>query len=642
MENEESRSAGRGVREAVGLVGAGLVGGALVLAAINTVRFPPRGEELTTPDGSLWWAAAVVLGVIVLVVVRHGAEEDGPGPAVRLGWPRTVFLLAAGALLVYAAITAFSTEVFSWTAAPQEYRPDPTGVSLWAVTLAIALGTLLMAAAARRPKLRPWRGCVPPLAAGLALVVVFELGLGAAAVHQPTEHTVADAFPQAPAPVPGDVTRVGWQWTAPQGLSVQAVEPGPFGPLLVLQDGVVALDGSSGSELWSYRHPYNAEVRTVVSDGGTRAVLTREPAADRSGGHHVTEIDTATGRILREFTVPPLAADDEDTRVAVLDATSQVRLVSQDQDDNGPRVEVRAADSNERLWSPTVPEPQGRACSNFGWTYGKNLVLHEDQVLITYVCADQDRLDPDTTLWLLTYNSGAVVTRVVAAFDARTGQERWVREWEETYTDLGISVHSPIPGTDAHPVVVVRGHRRTDAPRVLDARDGTAAAQLPPESMESPTEMNSGFEHLVRADSQGTVLLSSDTSPREEGEGYGPYLFQRVSASGEVTDTAQMAWGTVYLDDLPSAVALADVVVVPHLEYEETGTEQTIPTMVVVPSGAAPDEVRFLRFKEPEFTTDPNGIFGDRPGEHRAVPVPGAVVAYVHNTDPATVYGLVG
>ncbi|WP_306367975.1 hypothetical protein [Nocardiopsis sp. CC223A] len=64
--------------------------------------------------------------------------------------------------------------------------------------------------------------------------------------------------------------------------------------------------------------------------------------------------------------------------------------------------------------------------------------------------------------------------------------------------------------------------------------------------------------------------------------------------------------------------------------------------MVVIPSGAAPGDLRILRFDEPEFTTDPVGMFGDRPGEHRVVPVPGAVVAYVHNTDTTTVYGLMG
>ncbi|WP_223839437.1 hypothetical protein [Nocardiopsis deserti] len=98
------------------------------------------------------------------------------------------------------------------------------------------------------------------MAAGLVLVLLFELGLGAA-LHQPTEHTVADAVPDTPAPVPSDVSEVGWEWEAPQGVSVRGVEPGPFGPLLVLEDGVVALDGSSGEVLWSYRHPYNSRVR---------------------------------------------------------------------------------------------------------------------------------------------------------------------------------------------------------------------------------------------------------------------------------------------------------------------------------------------------------------------------------------------
>ena len=46
------------------------------------------------------------------------------------------------------------------------------------------------------------------------------------AVHQPTEHTVADAFPTTPALVPSGVSEVAWEWEAPQGVSAQGVEPG--------------------------------------------------------------------------------------------------------------------------------------------------------------------------------------------------------------------------------------------------------------------------------------------------------------------------------------------------------------------------------------------------------------------------------
>ncbi|WP_017571366.1 hypothetical protein [Nocardiopsis halotolerans] len=643
MKNE-SRFASRVRPEAVSWGGLGLVSGGILLAAIDMVRFPLMEEDLTTPDGSLWWLAAVFLGVIVLwVVLRRDTWEREPGSATRLDRTRTVSLLVASALSLYVTHTAFSSTAFSWTAENQRlYSPDAAGVSLWAATLAITLGAMLVAAAARQPRLWPLPVSMPPMAGGLVLVLLFELGLGAATLHQPTEHTVADAFPDTPAPVPSGVSEVGWEWEVPRGVSVQGVEPGPFGPLLVLEDGVVALDGSSGETSWSYRHPYDSRVRVVVSDGGTRAIVTRQPAADRSGNHHVVEIDTVTGGLLREFTVPPLLEEDEDTRVDFLAGTSETRLYSWQDEGEGRRIRVHAVDSNEELWSPTVPEPRGRTCSNFGgWRSGENLLLHEDQILITYSCADRDRLGEDTTLRDLTFAHGELLTGVVAAFDARTGEENWVREWDDTNTELSLSVDRPVPGTDARPAVVVRGRYRTDAPRVLDPRDGSDTVRLPPELMESETVMSSGFEQLVRAGSEGTVLLSQGPADQGSGDEHGPFLFQRVSASGEVIGTAEMPFGTVFLDQLPEAVALEGAVVIPRLEYEETGTQESIPAVIVIPYDAGPDAMRTIRFDEPEFTSDP-GMHGTRTGDHRAVPVPGAVVTYVRGTETTIVRGLVG
>ncbi|MGW5879024.1 ABC transporter ATP-binding protein [Nocardiopsis terrae] len=643
VENE-SRVASRVRPEAVSWVGLGLVSGGILLAVIDMVRFPLMNEELTTPDGSFWWLVSVFLGAIVLwVVLRRNAWEREAEPAIRFNRKRTVLLLMASVLLLYVTYTAFSSTAFSWTAENQQlYSPDAAGVSLWAATLAITLGTMLTVAAAHQPRLWPLLGSMPPMVGGLALVLLFDFGLGTAALHQRTEHTVADAFPATPAPVPSDVSEVGWEWEAPQGVSMQGVESGPFGPLLVLEDGVVSLDGSSGEVLWSYRHPYNSWVRVVVSDGGTRALVTRQPAADRSGDYHVTEIDTGTGGILREFTVPPLLEEDGDTRVDFLGGTSEVRLYSWQDTDGGQRIRVYAVDSNEELWSLTVPEPRDRTCSNFGgWRNGENLLLHEDQVLVTYSCADKDRIGEGTTLGDLNYDNSEPLTGVVAAFDARTGEESWVREWDDTNTELSISVDWPASDAGTHPVVVAQGRYRTDVPRLLDLRDGSDTVGLPPELMDSEIVMSDDFEQLVRAGSEGTVLLAQGSTNQGNDDENGPFLFHRVSAAGEIIATAEMPFSSVFLDQLPQAVALEGTVIIPRLEYEETGTQESIPAVIVIPYDAGPDALRTIRFDEPEFISAP-GMFGARTGDHRAVPVPGAVVAYARGTETATVHGLVG
>src|SRR5699024_11852675 len=66
------------------------------------------------------------------------------------------------------------------------------------------------------------------------------------------EHFVADTAVEAH-PVPTEVDDAVWQWQVSEGDKGVDVLSGPFGPLAVLEDGVVALDGTSGEEVWGYR-----------------------------------------------------------------------------------------------------------------------------------------------------------------------------------------------------------------------------------------------------------------------------------------------------------------------------------------------------------------------------------------------------
>ncbi len=46
-----------------------------------------------------------------------------------------------------------------------------------------------------------------------------------------------------------NVTRVGWEWRPPMGTEATDVLPGGNGPLILLRDGAVALDGTDGEDL---------------------------------------------------------------------------------------------------------------------------------------------------------------------------------------------------------------------------------------------------------------------------------------------------------------------------------------------------------------------------------------------------------
>ncbi|WP_017596799.1 hypothetical protein [Nocardiopsis lucentensis] len=162
---------------AVGWIGLGLIGGGVLLAIVDLTRFSTTAEGTTIAEAALWWLASLILAAMVLwVVLRRVRWQADAGPVERHHPGLTVFLVVVGLLSVYTAYAAFPASAFSsMVEYGGSYRPDTAGVSLWAMTLVVTLGTVLTMASAYRPRFRPVRRSAPSFAGGLVLVI--DLGL---------------------------------------------------------------------------------------------------------------------------------------------------------------------------------------------------------------------------------------------------------------------------------------------------------------------------------------------------------------------------------------------------------------------------------------------------------------------------------
>ncbi|QRN79534.1 MAG: hypothetical protein JK586_14895, partial [Nocardiopsis sp. BM-2018] len=202
----------------------------------------------------------MVLCVFGIVLVRHlrgqGAEPDPVQPRSRsrehLLFP--VFLVVTAVVFVFVALP---TDSLPPLASPRDFTASEQAIALWGVAVLVALGTVLSLGVLVGPRGKP-RGLWWVGAPAGALVVVLVAGLVAPlSEYRPVTHTFLSEAPGEPAPVPTDVSEVGWTWTAPENTEVVRVDAGSHGPVVVLRDGLIALDGRTGDELWTHRARYS-------------------------------------------------------------------------------------------------------------------------------------------------------------------------------------------------------------------------------------------------------------------------------------------------------------------------------------------------------------------------------------------------
>lgn len=253
------------------------------------------GGERRPEETGGWWVLSLL---VALLVLARGVAWRRGGPAVETGRYLSWMGVATG-LGLLAALLSFPRDALeATTRGPWAFAPAPFAVHLWLVACAVGSGCVLMLLGRCSPDPRPLHRSLPFLGAG-ALAAPLAGVLVARFLVPWVPHHVADGLGD-PAPVPAEVSEAGWEWRSPMGTEVDSVYPGSHGPLVLLHDGAVALDGGTGEELWSYRRPHD-RVRDVWAADGR--VHVRHGAGTDDSGEQAWEavvLDAGTGEVLEE------------------------------------------------------------------------------------------------------------------------------------------------------------------------------------------------------------------------------------------------------------------------------------------------------------------------------------------------------
>lgn len=648
------------LREVVGWAGFGLLLGTVPAAFLVLRRLEGSGfgpELLVPAEGRGVWQIPVLTAVVVAVsLLRRDRREPNPDPEgpVTPGFP---FLLGSAlAVLLLVLWTHLPRASFVLTAGLFDtgYGVRPGEVALWGIGLPPLLGLVLLLVSHRWPRTRTRtpRWWLTPLAVGASLALLADPAVRALSEHVPTRHSVLDGSPADPAPYPASVERLGWEWRPPEGTAVADVERGPLGPVVATTDGVFGLDGATGAELWSYRRP-RGDVLVTLHPGADRAQVilrSREssgrgsPAEDPLRGGDVVLLDTATGGVVDAF-----ETDTVESRNAHDHSLPGLRLSIRD-DYDGVGLGVRAEEGTDHLWWFTLEdEPgaveDGMVCGTDELrlrsdTWGENLLVQGDQLLLSYRCADPaDFEDEREAREHLDRDDDRFVSHLLA-LDLYTGEENWRRTWDAsdgaTSSRVALSDGGPVLNPGAAPAVVVWS-LLDDVHVVLDAEDGSDALVAAPDSWSSS---------VVHADTGGAVTSMSERETDDQGEKRGDTVtvLERLDASGSITGVVRVPSPdlTGGHSDAPSGspVALTGGVALPFVGVEGVLNRGDLSLTTAPFQGSAPGP------GEP--TTGVASLVG---GKERwryqlkwetswpqAEVVPGAVVSYLRE-EGAGVYG---
>lgn len=615
----------------LGWAGTVIVAGGVVVTVVRLAGIDSQAaEDFTIPVIPLLFLAFVVPAVRINIRRDRGsapADDEDQGSAAGLVLRSLIAATAVGL-----AWWAFPTHFVSSSVSEGGlHLTEAFGV--WGGIGAVVLGIVLLVFAPITAPGGGWKALLGGLVAGATALLMVTALTPVLTTWVEVEHRVAAVG--EPDPFPTDVTRVGWSWE-PE-LPIQEVGRGLRGPVVRYRDGFVALDGSTGEEMWTYRRSHSQILGSGLVPGDEEHVylLYREGRATPAT---ILVLDTATGEVVRERPLPE--HEDADSWWRHVNAE---RMMGVEEDDEGGSVVGYDLDSAEPEWEYPLTREAGRVCLP-----GESVRTrpYGDRLLVSRTCLDEEHLDEsvlesgETELIKALDRLGRPddAERVLVVLDTMTGEELWRTEVEPSrrlaWDDADIV--RPKTWSEGDPVVAA-------GERLFGLNTGEPVDVVPdhPEQEYHSYEMAPG---TLAADTEGAVVA------QEELEALGPWLLKRSDSDGEVVSSVEVEWGLGHYFEGPSAVLEGALVLSLNpprtSEAVEAGIEEGERVVLVLPIEDTDTEKagtpRWIRF-DGERLFDPD--LGSGNVRHGVLSVPGAVVSYVDDgyrgDDLPSVHGLV-
>lgn len=238
----------------------------------------------------------------------------------------------------------------------------------------------------------------------MSVVVVVLLSTFACSLSGPGGDPGSLEIPEYPEAVSG----VEWEWQAPEDAEI-TVLPIPVGVAVLDGEGVTALSGTTGEELWEHHEP-GGEVVGHVSDDGDRLSLHVEGSKEDTV--RMLTLDAVTGGLLAEALLEPgeegmagLRDPSAPAHGALSSSTEDLWFVRE-----GDTVYARDLEQGDERWSVTPSEE----CEDQG-SLG-DMAIVEGAVVVSSTChGGEEEL----------YVESADFSSRLIALDAESGEELW-------------------------------------------------------------------------------------------------------------------------------------------------------------------------------------------------------------------------